>query len=79
MTTNLKDEEIFLTAKEASKLTGYTKEYLNQLRFHKKGPNYYKTNGEGAFGRASGVIRYNKKELLDYIKNNTILKKSIDN
>ena len=46
MTTNTEEEDIFLTPKQASEMTGYSMKYLSFKRYIKEEPIYYKNTKE---------------------------------
>ncbi|NTU69243.1 helix-turn-helix domain-containing protein [bacterium] len=54
----MQPEKLYITAKEASKLCGYSVAWFSKMRLEKKGPPYIKPNG----GRAL----YSVKELIDW-------------
>lgn len=63
MTTNLKDEDIFLTTEEAAEFTKYTVRYLRLLRALGRGPVCYKNTET-----KQGAVRYKKKDLIEFIQ-----------
>lgn len=59
-------QELFLTAKQAANLTGFTVEGLRKWRREKRGPRYYKV------GRR---VLYDKADLVEFITRHPVSNK----